>query len=67
VLYSRDRGTVLIAALTGHHGPAVFRSQDLGRTWQEASRPPAFPKAEAPEAKREDGDEVTIVCALSGG
>ena len=27
---------------TGHLGPTVFRSTDLGRSWQEATRPPAF-------------------------
>jgi hypothetical protein len=38
----RDRRTILLAARTGHLGPTVFRSRDFGRTWQEASRPPAF-------------------------
>ena len=38
----RDRATLLIAARTGHLGPTVFRSNDLGKTWREASRPPAF-------------------------
>ncbi|MBS0336309.1 MAG: glycosyl hydrolase [Proteobacteria bacterium] len=38
--------TLLVAARTGHLGPTVFRSQDFGRTWKEASRPPAFPKAQ---------------------
>jgi hypothetical protein len=42
----RDPGTLLLAARTGHLGPTVFRSRDSGKTWQEASRPPAFPKAE---------------------
>ncbi len=46
----RDRRTVLAAARTGHLGPTVFRSADRGRTWKEASRPPAFPKA--PEGQR---------------
>jgi hypothetical protein len=45
VLDSRDGRTLLAAAKTGHLGPTVFRSTDLGRTWKEASRPPAFPKA----------------------
>ncbi|MGN2393556.1 WD40/YVTN/BNR-like repeat-containing protein, partial [Pelomicrobium sp. G1] len=30
---------------TGHLGPTIFRSTDLGRTWKEAERPPAFAKA----------------------
>jgi photosystem II stability/assembly factor-like uncharacterized protein len=42
VLDPRDGRTLLAAARTGHLGPTVFRSSDLGGTWQEASRPPAF-------------------------
>jgi len=42
VLDPRDRTTMLLATRTGHLGPTVFRSADLGRTWDEASRPPAF-------------------------
>jgi len=42
VLDPRDGRTLLAALSTGHLGPTVFRSTDLGRTWQEASRPPAF-------------------------
>ena len=45
VLDPRDGRTLLAAAKTGHLGPTVFRSMDLGRTWKEAARPPAFPKA----------------------
>jgi len=45
VLDPRDRRTLLMAAKTGHLGPTVFRSTDLGRSWKEAARPPAFPKA----------------------
>jgi hypothetical protein len=45
VLDRRDRRTLLAAARTGHLGPTVFRSDDLGRSWKEATRPPAFPKA----------------------
>ncbi len=41
----RDANVRLIAAKTGHLGPTVFRSLDAGRTWTEARRPPAFPKA----------------------
>jgi photosystem II stability/assembly factor-like uncharacterized protein len=44
VMDPRDRRTLVMAARTGHLGPTVFRSTDLGRTWEEASRPPAFPK-----------------------
>lgn len=42
VLDPRDGRTLLAAAKTGHLGPTVFRSTDLGRSWQEAARPPAF-------------------------
>ena len=42
VLDPRDRKTLLAAARTGHLGPTIFRSADRGRTWKEASRPPAF-------------------------
>jgi hypothetical protein len=41
----RDPRVQLIAAKTGHLGPTVFRSLDAGRTWTEAVRPPAFPRA----------------------
>ena len=42
VLDPRDRTTVLMAASTGHLGPTVLRSADLGQSWTEATRPPAF-------------------------
>jgi hypothetical protein len=48
VLDPRDQRTLLAAAKTGHLGPTVFRSTDLGKTWKEAQQPPAF-------AKRDDG------------
>ena len=41
----RDGRTLLAAAKTGHLGPTVFRSTDLGRSWKEAAQPPAFAKA----------------------
>ena len=44
VLDPRDRRTLLAAARTGHLGPTVFRSTDFGKTWKEATKPPAFPK-----------------------
>jgi photosystem II stability/assembly factor-like uncharacterized protein len=46
VLDSRDGRTLLVAASTGHLGPTLFRSEDLGETWSEASRPPAFAKGD---------------------
>jgi photosystem II stability/assembly factor-like uncharacterized protein len=42
VLDPRDRTTLLVAAKTGHLGPTIFRSTDLGRSWAEASAPPSF-------------------------
>jgi photosystem II stability/assembly factor-like uncharacterized protein len=45
VLDPRDGRTLLAAAKTGHLGPTVFRSTDLGRHWKEAAQPPAFAKA----------------------
>ena len=38
----RDGRTLLAAAKTGHLGPTIFRSTDLGRHWAEARQPPAF-------------------------
>jgi hypothetical protein len=52
VLDPRDGRTLLAAAKTGHLGPTIFRSTDLGRTWTEAARPPAFPKAPEGETGR---------------
>jgi photosystem II stability/assembly factor-like uncharacterized protein len=42
VLDPRDGRTLLAAAKTGHLGPTIFRSTDLGKHWQEAEAPPAF-------------------------
>ncbi len=50
VLDPRDGRTLLAAAKTGHLGPTVFRSTNLGRTWQEAKQPPAF--AKVPEGEK---------------
>jgi photosystem II stability/assembly factor-like uncharacterized protein len=47
ILDPRDRRTLVVAAATGHLGPTVFRSLDLGATWTESSRPPAFPGGDA--------------------
>lgn len=40
----RDGRTLLAAAKTGHLGPTIFRSTDLGKSWLEAQQPPAFAK-----------------------
>ena len=42
VLDPRDGRTLLAAAKTGHLGPTIFRSTNMGRTWKEAKQPPAF-------------------------
>lgn len=42
VLDPRDGRTLLAAAKTGHLGPTIFRSTNLGQTWEEAAKPPAF-------------------------
>ena len=47
VLDPRDGKTLLAAARTGHLGPTVFRSTDRGRTWKEATQPPAFARRTA--------------------
>jgi len=54
----RDGKTLLAAARTGHLGPTVFRSTDLGKTWKEASKPPAFPRAAgAPRVESGEGSD----------
>lgn len=63
VLDPRDGRTLLAAVRAGHLGPTVFRSTDLGRTWKEAKRPPAFPKA----ATGEEGVAVDHVFWLTPG
>lgn len=52
MLDPRDGKTLLATAKTGHLGPTIFRSTDLGRTWKEAARPPAFAPAADGEAAR---------------
>jgi photosystem II stability/assembly factor-like uncharacterized protein len=46
MLDPRDGKTLLAAASTGHLGPTIFRSTDMGKSWKEAIRPPAFKKQE---------------------
>jgi photosystem II stability/assembly factor-like uncharacterized protein len=47
VIDPRDRTTMLMATKTGHLGPTVFRSTDGGRSWTEATTPPAFRQGDA--------------------
>jgi photosystem II stability/assembly factor-like uncharacterized protein len=58
VLDPRDGRTLLAAAKTGHLGPTIFRSTDLGRSWKEAAKPPAF--AKAPEGMRDRSVDHTF-------
>lgn len=53
VLDPRDGRTLLASTRTGHLGPTVMRSTDLGRRWTEAARPPAF-------ARKEDGNGRSV-------
>lgn len=46
ILDPRDRRTLLAASRQWHLGPTVFRSQDGGATWKEATTPPQFVKGE---------------------
>ncbi|MDX2223143.1 MAG: hypothetical protein SFV21_10365 [Rhodospirillaceae bacterium] len=52
VLDPRDRRTLLAATSTGHLGPTIHHSTDLGRTWTEVPQPPAFAKAADPAQGR---------------
>jgi photosystem II stability/assembly factor-like uncharacterized protein len=52
IIDPRDRRTLVVACRAGHLGPTVFRSTDFGKTWHEAERPPAFPKAAEGEKGR---------------
>jgi photosystem II stability/assembly factor-like uncharacterized protein len=45
VIDPRDGRTILMTERGGHLGPTIMRSTDLGKTWQEATQPPAFPTA----------------------
>ena len=63
VLDPRDGRTLLAAAKTGHLGPTIFRSTDLGRSWAEARQPPAF----APASNGLPGRSVDHTFWLSPG
>ena len=55
--------TLLAATSTGHLGPTLHRSTDLGKSWKEATKPPAFPKA----AKGQRGRAVNHTFWLTPG
>jgi photosystem II stability/assembly factor-like uncharacterized protein len=63
VLDPRDGRTLLAAVKAGHLGPTIFRSEDGGASWEEASSPPAFAKA----APGESGESVGHVFWLTPG
>lgn len=42
VMDPRDGKRMVLGVSTGHLGPTVFHSDDLGSTWTESTRPPAF-------------------------
>ncbi|MDQ3025221.1 MAG: glycosyl hydrolase [Pseudomonadota bacterium] len=63
VVDPRDRRTLLAGVKAGHLGHTVYRSGDFGKTWQESSAPPAFPKS-APGAA---GETVSHVFWLTPG
>lgn len=45
VLDPRDGKTLVAAVRSGHLGPTIYRSTNMGKSWTEATRPPAYPKA----------------------
>ncbi len=45
VMDPRDKKTILLTERGGHLGPTIHRSTDFGKTWQEATTPPAFPRS----------------------
>ena len=47
MLDPRNGTRMVLAVRTGHLGPTVFHSDDLGATWTEATRPPAFRTGDA--------------------
>jgi photosystem II stability/assembly factor-like uncharacterized protein len=55
----RKPGALVAAVKTGHLGPTVYRSENGGRTWEEAKQPPKFSK--------ESGDAVQHVFWISAG
>ena len=48
----RNPRHLLMTATGGHLGPTIFRSANKGRTWLEASKPPAFKKVAAGKRKK---------------
>ena len=42
--YDRRNGMILASVVSGHWGPTVARSEDMGESWKESRTPPRFPK-----------------------
>ena len=63
VVDPRDGRTLLVAVKAGHLGHTVYRSEDLGRHWEESAAPPAFARA----ATGEGGESVSHVFWLTPG
>jgi photosystem II stability/assembly factor-like uncharacterized protein len=42
--YDKRSGAMLASMISGHWGPTVARSDDMGKTWKESRTPPKFPK-----------------------
>lgn len=42
--YDRRDGSILASLSSGHWGPTLARSKDLGREWKVSKTPPKFPK-----------------------
>jgi hypothetical protein len=41
---ARDQKSIYAAVNSGHFGPTIFRSKNLGRTWENSKKPPRFPE-----------------------
>jgi photosystem II stability/assembly factor-like uncharacterized protein len=67
VLDPRDRRTLLASVKTGHLGPTIHRSTDFGRTWAEATRPPAFPKVASPAGAAAEAGVAAETTTVPGG
>lgn len=63
----RDPNKMVMGAKAGHLGPTVYHSADAGKTWQESSKPPQFPKAEGDEAEGKKAKTVESVFWITPG
>lgn len=59
----RNGQSIVMAAKAGHLGPAVYHSEDAGKAWTEASKPPQFEKA----SEGDKGPSVNRVFWVSPG